>query len=251
MEPIPMLTKKYSILVNDSDFMGKVKLSSVFNFFQEIASIHADNLGLGMDTLVETHGVVWVLVRIRLDIIRYPLWKEDVILETWPQVPNRFEFERDFIIKDVDGNVIARAVSVWVMMDIQTRRLKKPEVSKENYPVLNMDRAINCTLGKLKPLENPIVSHKRYIGYSDIDSNGHLNNSKYLDFIMDSFTIDQHKKYETHSIQINYLNEVLPGDSIILYTDTSDFVSGKVYVEGVSEKNENTVFRALIEIKEA
>lgn len=250
MNPVPMLTNKYTVLVNDVDFTRKLKLSSIFNYFQEIASMHARNLGLGIDTLVQDLGVVWALVRIRLDIIRYPRWNEEITIDTWPQAPRRFEFERDFLVKDQDGKVIARAVSVWVMMDMKTRRLTRPEISLDNYPDFNTNRAIDCSLGKLKPLSQPSVSYKRLIGCSDIDMNGHLNNSKYLDFIMDCFSMEHLKKYEVSSIQVNYINEVLPGDTIVLYKEENEPEPGIVHVEGVSENNGSAVFRALIEIRE-
>jgi acyl-ACP thioesterase len=251
MAPVPKLINKYRVMVNDTDFTRKLKLSAAFNYFQEIAAMHADNLGLGIDTIVKNHGVVWVLMRIRLDIVRYPLWDEEITLETWPQAPKKLEFERNYIMKDKKGDVIARAISVWVMMDMETRRLKKPEISTDNYPAFIAEKAIDCTLGKLKPLSEPVTAYKRLIGCSDIDMNGHLNNSKYIDFIMDCFSMEQLKRYEAKSLQVNYVNEVFPGDTIVLRKDASASDSGMIYVEGVNDKDGSAIFKALIETREA
>ena len=65
---------------------------------------------------------------------------------------------------------------------------------------------------------------------------------------MDCFTIEDLKQYEVKSIEVNYVNETLPGETIILYKDTSTISTGIIYIEGVKEKDKQTVFRAQLEI---
>lgn len=89
----------------------------------------------------------------------------------------------------------------------------------------------------------------KIVGYSDIDVNGHLNNSKYIDFIMDCFSFENHKRYRVKSIQINYMNEALPDDAILICKDVSKFDENIIYMEGIREKNNDIVFRADIEIE--
>lgn len=235
-------------MVNDVDFMKKLKLSAAFNFFQEIAGLHSDELGIGFNTIQKECGVAWILIRIRMDIIKYPMWNDEIILETWPQIPRKFDFDRDFIIKDMQGSIIARAVSTWVIVDIKNRSLKKSEVIATDYPPIIKERAIDCILGKLRPSGEPEVTYKRVIGCSDIDMNGHLNNSKYIDFIMDCFTMDELKRYHAKSIQVNYMSEALPGDTVILRKNRELYAPNSIYIEGINEKNNNTIFRALIDI---
>ncbi len=63
------------------------------------------------------------------------------------------------------------------------------------------------------------MTYDRTVGYSDVDVNEHLNNSRYVDFIMDCFTLEEHKKHSIKSIEVNYSNEALPGDTITLYKE--------------------------------
>jgi acyl-ACP thioesterase len=80
MEAVSVYQKKYHIESSDVDFTKKLKLSSLFGYFQEITSIHADNLGVGINT-IEQKGVGWALIRIRIDIIRNPVWNEEILIE--------------------------------------------------------------------------------------------------------------------------------------------------------------------------
>ena len=78
MEPVALYRKNYEVDVSHVDFRGRLKLSSLFQYFQDIAGLHAENLGMGMKVLQEDQGVLWVLERIRVDIIKLPLWGEEI-----------------------------------------------------------------------------------------------------------------------------------------------------------------------------
>ena len=129
MKPVSKFSKHYRITISDVDFMKKLKVSAAFNYFQEIAGLHAENLGIGFKTLEQKYGVFWVLTRMRVDFLRYPIWDEEIIVETWPQTPRKYSCTRDYLMKDCNGNIISRAVSQWVMSD--TLRGSWPEISEE------------------------------------------------------------------------------------------------------------------------
>ncbi|HHV72563.1 MAG TPA: acyl-ACP thioesterase [Clostridia bacterium] len=250
METVSLYKKKYHVELRDVDFTKKLKLSTLFGYFQDIASEAVDNLGIGIEILERKYGLAWILMRIRVEIIRYPEWNEEIIIETWAQQPKKLEFERDFIVRDLKGNVIIRAISTWIIVDIKTKKVRKSELIAIEYPEIIRERAIDCKLGKLKPFGQPIIAYRKVIGYSDVDFNGHLNNSRYVDFIMDCFSMENHKVYEIKGIEVNYVNEALPGDTLILYKDASALSSNLVYLEGVREKDDKLVFKAEVEIKE-
>ena len=248
MEAVSVYKTKYTIELRDVDFTEKLKLSTLFGYFQDIASAHVDNLGIGINTLMQEFGMSWILMRIKVKIIRNPVRNEEITVETWPQKPKKLEFERDFIVKDNNENIIVRAVSTWVICDIKTRVLRKSEVIAIQYPPMVEERAIDCKLGKLKAFGQLETVYKKVIGYSDVDFNGHLNNSKYIDFIMDCFTVENHLKYSVKVIEVNYTNEALPGDTIIFYKDVSALNSNLIYIEGINEKDNKIVFKSQVEI---
>lgn len=240
---------KFQIGLSDIDFTKRLKLSSLFSYFQDIASSHADEIGYGVDALEKNYGVTWVLLRIKVEIIRNPEWHEEIMIETWPQEPKKLEFERDFLVWDRDGNLIIRATSIWVLLDIKTREIRKSEIVKAKLPSVKVERAIDCKLGRIKPFDQSIFSYKKVIGYSDVDINGHLNNTKYIDFIMDCFSLEGHRQYMVKTIEVNYINEALPGETILLNKDISSLDSNQIYIEGTNEKDHKVIFRALVVIQ--
>ena len=249
MEAMPLYKKQFHVDYGDSDYYKKLKLSSLFNCLQDVASLHSENLGIGINDIQEKHGVAWVLVRIMVNVLRMPDWNEDIIVETWPIEPKKLEFERDFIVRDLAGNVLVNAISSWVIMDIEKREIRKTELIRTEYPPFIQKRAINQRMGKLKPNGELIFAYNRQIGYSDIDINGHLNNSKYIDYITDCFSMEKHGGYTVESVQVSYISEALAGDTITLYKDISMLESGVVYVEGIDAENDKVYFKANISIK--
>lgn len=247
MDDLSKLFKKYKVTFNDIDFSKKLKLSTLFNYFQEIGDLHSQKTGGSTTILQQEHGLTWVLTRIKVDIERYPNWNEEIILETWFHKPKKYQIERDFVVKDLDGNIIIRAISNWIIFDIKERKMKSIDSFKTTYSDYIDEKAIDCDFRKIKTIEEVDIAYKRLIGCSDIDANKHLNNSKYIDFIIDCFSISELEKYYAHSIQVDYLNEALPGDTIIFHKHVS---LNNVYVEGVNESNNNIIFRSSIDIAE-
>jgi len=238
--------KKYTVHVNDIDFKSQLKLSSLFVYLQDMATEHAYNIGVGRDALLTKYGIIWVLNRAVVEIIRHPVFKEEITIETWPEQPDKVLFNRNFLVYDKDGNIIIKAFSQWVVIDCETRKLRRSSVLEESFPKVDRERPVSSVLNKIKPVGQLDLSYKKTVGYSDIDINEHLNNARYIDYIMDCFSMDLHKKYNARSIQIDYLHEALPGEVIQLYTDMSGIKDNFVYIEGINENTKATIFKAVL-----
>ena len=248
MKPVSVFKKHYHVEIRDVDFTKKLKLSALFNYIQETASRHVENLGTGVETIEKRCQAAWIFMRARVEIERYPLWNEDITIETWQPTPRKFEFERDFIVRNAAGQVIMRMASIWIIVDIKTRALKNTDAIAVEYPPVFEERALNTRPEKIKPFPNRKVAYTKKICYSDTDINGHINNAKYIDLATDCFPVEQHLRYLIKSMQINYVREAVPGDSIIVYTDISELNSNIVYIGGVQENDGSAIFNAVVEI---
>lgn len=240
----------YTVGYSDVDFTKQLKLSTLFGYFQDTASVAADRLGLGVDSLVEKYALTWVLMRMRVEIGKIPTWNEEITIETWPHPPKKFEFIRDYIVRDAQDNVIIRAVSNWLVIDISTREMKRTDLFDILYPTFIEEHALDCKPGKVRPFGQLDVAYKKVIGYSDVDFNGHINNSRYIDFIMDCFSVESHKLYYIKAVEVNYIKEAFPGDTLVLFRDVSAMDSNKVYIEGINEADGKAVFKAQVEISQ-
>jgi acyl-ACP thioesterase len=193
-----------------------MRISAAFNCFQDVAGLHADNLGAGIDFIKEEYGVAWIVMRVRLEIDRMARLEEPLIIETWPQPP-RTLYDRDYLIKaEKDGAVLARAVSTWILMDLTTHEITKGHVFDYAYDVGESERAISRKLRQLKAPAAPEPIAERPVRYSDIDYNLHVNNAQYIDFMMDCYPLSFHQEHEVGAIEVNYINEIRPEETLLV-----------------------------------
>jgi acyl-ACP thioesterase len=208
--------------------------------------MHSDHLGVGVGRLLQDFGVAWILMRLKIDVIRMPVLFEEITVETWPQEPKTL-FERDYILRDGAGNALVNAVSVWILMDMEKREIKRERLfDYGDIPILK-ERAIDRKPGKLKPFDAPKPAYGKEIRYSDADYNGHINNAKYADYIMDCFDADFLKTHEVKALSINYINEILIGDTLLLQKVANPDNSNAVYVEGLSQNEKKPAFQSILE----
>ena len=78
--------------------------------------------------------------------------------------------------------------TTFALMDYETRKVA--EVPDEVVAPYGADKIKKLIRGpRYKALENPIETLYR-VRYFDLDMNGHVNNSKYLEWMLDVFDLD-------------------------------------------------------------
>ena len=86
---------------------------------------------------------------------------------------------------------------------------------------------------------------RRKVGYSDLDSNGHVNNSRYGNYILDALPEDILEQ-EISEFKINYSKEAFLGEEMTIVGSFSDDKK-KAIVAGRTERG--TSFEALLAYK--
>ena len=59
-------------------------------------------------------------------------------------------------------------------------------------------------------------------GYSEIDVNGHVNNTRYVSWLCDELGAELMKDKCVRSLTVNYSHEILPGQPVLLRTQRED-----------------------------
>ncbi|MCL1896266.1 MAG: thioesterase [Clostridiales bacterium] len=240
----PMYTMQRTLTDTDADFAQRQRLSSMFCMFQDIAGQHAATLGASVAWLREELNLAWILMRVRLEVDKYPVLGQEVTVETWPQAP-RALYERDYMIRDMDGAALVRAGSTWIIMDLDTREIKRDKFLDYHGLEMKTDRALGRGVGRLKPVDGMELAFEKEMCFSDTDYNGHVNNAKYVDHIMDCFSFEEHKARVIRAIEMHYVNEIGPGD--ILQIRRKDLEGGAVYLDGVRKSDGISVINSLVE----
>jgi acyl-ACP thioesterase len=198
------------------DRSDRLTLASVFNFFQEAAISHAANLGVGRDALAET-GQAWVLSRLSLFIERRAGYGEIVEVSTWPRRSEKLFALRDYEIKDAGGKEIVRGRGGWLVLDIEKRRPLRVQQLVDALPHNTGRAAFPAGAAGLDAREGLEKIAERSAQYSDIDFYGHANNARYIQWIQDVTDMNILTKASQIRLDINYLSEVMPGETVELW----------------------------------
>lgn len=187
--------------------------NTILNYLEEAAVSHSESVGYGIDSLLE-RNLGWVLNRWHLIMERYPIWGENIIIETWPSNFQRFYATRQFFIKDNDNNILGRASSLWIFLDIVKKRPKR--IPTEFGDAYGMDplRAMDDPFSDFSFLDNPTYNKEFQIRKSDIDTNNHVNNGKYVDWILETIPLDLYNTHSLYELEVVYKNEIKYGESI-------------------------------------
>ena len=110
----------YRLRYLDFDRYGRIQPTAVLDLLQDVATVHAEEIGIGRDAMV-ARGVFWAVVRLKYEIVRDPEYFSVVRVRTWPHTLTNFSFLRDFSICGENGELLIKASSEWVLMDVETR----------------------------------------------------------------------------------------------------------------------------------
>ena len=135
--------KEFTISSYDLNPRGQARLTSMANFFQEIAYHHATQLGYGYEAMKE-RNTMWVLSRMKIRIHRYPEWKERIVIETWPSGTEKLFALRDFRVRDekiyVKTFQPGKGGVEFLVFDLQGKLLSSsflPDIKTELWDIRN------------------------------------------------------------------------------------------------------------------
>ncbi len=238
-----VLEENFLITSAECDHTRKLKLSALVNIFIQIAWHHAEKLGFGIDFL-HSHGLVWMLSRLQLKIDMLPPWNETISASSWPKGIRRLFYLRDLHFHDNKGNSIVQGTSEWLMIDINARRPKlyQPE---NNIFRQNLDRhALSNEIETLEmPSEQPELFNRQVL-YSDIDLNHHLTTTRYIDWMMDTFSPEFISDNQPSGMVLNFIREVPYSTQVVIRRYNEERHN---LFEFVSPDNQVVYFKAKVE----
>ena len=235
-------TRDYRLRWMDFDQYGRIQPAAVLDIFQDMTTLHAVELEIDRDSLSDV-GVIWVVTRSKLEMTSAPKHFQVVTVRTWPHSLSKFSFMRDFTMHAEDGMLLAKASQEWILIDEQTRKFASPKDYYHGPTDFCEDRAF-----LKKPRKSPdfdvegLTPYPIVPSFSDIDVNGHVNNAKYANYVINALNPGPEGTVKT--FQLDYRYEVLPGKPLDIYTLVED---GRVLSKGVREDGK-TAFSCVIEL---
>ncbi|KAL6621185.1 hypothetical protein ACP70R_033617 [Stipagrostis hirtigluma subsp. patula] len=200
-------------------------LETVLNLLQETALNHVWMSGLLGDGFGATHGMIknnliWVVSRMHVQVDQYPIWGEVLDIDTWVGSSGKNGMRRDWLIRGRNsGDVFVRATSTWVMMNKVTRRLSKmPEEVKGEIAPWFIDRHAIEEEATEKIIK--LDSNAEYVDSdlkpkrSDLDMNHHVNNVKYVRWMLETLPDHFLQNHQLSSIILEYRKECGSSDVV-------------------------------------
>lgn len=194
-------------------------IETLMNHLQETALNHVRSAGLlgdgfGATPEMSKRDLIWVITRTQVLIDCYPKWGDVVEVDTWVCASGKNGMRRDWLVRDCrTGTTLTRATSVFVMMNKQTRKLSKipPEVREEIEPYF-MDSApiVDEDMRKLPKLDDRTADFVRSglsPRWNDLDVNQHVNNVKYIGWILEGAPVSILESHELSGMALEYRRE--------------------------------------------
>ena len=202
---------------------GRATLPTICNLFQEAASLHAASLGFGKgDFAAAGENISWVLTRMVVKMNRYPVWEDELTVETFPRGGRKIVAWRDFEIRDAKGETLGVASSEWMIIDLATRKIHViPEKvfaanDPKNAPVLGLEPFAKFRFPEIADSEVRDVRTFTAMK-SQIDLNGHVNNVHYI-----SWMLEPCESRCPAEMEVVFRSETFAGDEVRVETAATD-----------------------------
>ena len=206
--------KQHTLLMRDCDMHRRLKPSVMLAMFQDCSEALTEGWGVGLDAMLR-RGIIWVAAKVDCAVTRLPEHCETVIVRGWAGrsrsgiCPFRYE------LLGRTGEALAEGCSMWVLSDLEAHSMMSANVPRISLPTPEPERA---PLPRMRPIRAPAEFSRtpRRVQYSEVDINGHLTNTRYVDWMTDLADPAFHRDHPMTGLRIDYRAETFPEEEITL-----------------------------------
>ena len=205
--------------IHDVDLNGIARTSSLMRYIQSAAQTQLTVNGMSYDELRRMNRG-FILSRIKMEFTEPVRAYEPISAITYPCESRGYSFLRCYALEK-DGRTIGRAVSIWALIDTETRSL----VRVNDFELgLDTHEPHSLALTRFAVPSNMRKVGTYTVNYGDLDQNCHMNNTRYPDMYSNFLPLDG-KRIRT--ISINYHNEAPRGER--LRVELAEGADGNTY----------------------
>ncbi len=228
--------KEFQIRSYECDKDGFLRVVTLMNLLQDAADLSATSLGFGFDFCIQ-NKLAWMGTNYHLMVNRLPKVHDKIKITTWPSGENKFMALRDFVVTDENGAEIVKAISQWVLIDVIRKR---PVSLSQHLPdcMYIDDHVLPVAFTKDYLLENVTCQKQFEARFDDIDLNRHVNNAVYPLWCVESLGTEFQEKFMPSEINISYKKECFCGQSVVVKTQITDFVTTHIVADATDPSKE-------------
>jgi medium-chain acyl-[acyl-carrier-protein] hydrolase len=202
--------REYFVHLSDCDADLCLSVRGFLRWFEEIALLQSEELGVGIDHYHE-HQVIWMLSRYDLELADRPAFRERVTVGTRPLDYRGILANRRFWVRGGDGASLVRGLSQWVHVD--TRRMRPVRVPAETARAYRMAESGTRlpVPGEPGPPDREDHVAEFTVRRGDTDVNGHLNNVRYVEWALHTLPGEVVRGRAIRRLLVHFRSETLPG----------------------------------------
>ncbi len=209
--------KDYIIRTSDCDHSAVMGIPQTFDLFMDMASIHAESLGIGMRFMNET-AMFWLTAKTRVRFLKKPHMLQNVRVNTWPNKPRGVQTIRNYTITTPEGEVMAEGKTQWTVLNTKTGSLVRID---DVFPS-GLDLLEDCVIDEpFTRMDEDIKGLEAYETYKvrsvDIDLGGHMNNVAYVRALFGTFSSKELDEMKISDCEVCYKHPCYEGDILIFY----------------------------------
>ena len=238
-----VISKEFIILPSRCDGFGKLGIPQIFAAFGDIATLHADDIGVGLSALMPKR-LFWVTVKTVIRINRLPAMSESHRITTWPETPERVRTYRDYRISTNDGESLIEGRSEWSIIDLDTGR---PQSVADVFPadfVFSDEKTAVPAFTRVRDDMGDIEPFAEYtVRSTDTDVGGHFNNANYVRALAGVFSSAEWDGMNIREMEIIYKAQSYEGDRLFFRRRTEENGDLRICVSNAENK---TVLQVII-----
>ncbi len=235
--PVKIYDRNYTVCSYDIGSDQKILPTVYIKYLQDV--------GMWQDELLHTaeseemRDIAWIFVQYELTFYQYLRFSEEVNVKTIPFAMDRFYAYRRYEIRDKEGNLCVEARAKFVAIDKKTRGLKRVTEEMGKYYGIHENQRV--MMDKPKTLTRTDIEKDFSIRYTDIDINGHVNNTKYVEWALETVPLDVVRSQKLAALNIFFKKECTYGSNILVKTEKE----GDQYYHEILQKETGEVLAVL------
>ena len=204
-----IVENKYNVKLSEISINNEITNKALLGDFEDIGGIHSNMAGYGLLDIPKNH-LSWILLDWKLKVIKRPKYAEKIIVKTWSKNAVKCYAYRDFEVCDEKGNIMAQAISKWVLVDIEQEKIVRVDNNiLESYnPELNKTVFENENFEKINEPQNYMSETQYKVKRADIDVNNHMHNLNYVDLANEALPEEVYREKHFDNLRISYKKEI-------------------------------------------
>ncbi len=225
------------IRYSETDSEGRLSLNALLDYFQDCSTFQSEDLGVGLEPL-KARNLVWVLSYWQIVVENYPALSEHVSVGTFPYGFLGCMGNRNFCMKDAEGTFLAKADSLWTLIDAKDGKLVKVPADIQEKYVLEEKLDMPYKARKIRVPKDGSYQEDIVVKPYHLDANHHVNNGQYVrmaaaflptDFAIGEMRAEYKKQAYLGDILCPFMTEDKTDEGHVICISLRD-TEGNVYV---------------------